>query len=72
MSHFQSNSDLVFEEESAQRVLEITREVVSVAITFLICVHFQQFSQFNDFEKSLVITRFEKTRKGNLRKTLGI
>jgi hypothetical protein len=72
MSHFQSNSDLVFEEERAQGVREITREVVGVAIVFLICMHFQQFSQFNDFEKSLVIIRFDKTRKGNLRKALGI
>jgi hypothetical protein len=72
MSHFQSNSDLVFEAERAKEVLEITREVVSIVIVFLICIHFQQFTQFNDFEKSLVIMRFNNSRKGNLRKALGI
>jgi hypothetical protein len=72
MSHFTANSDLTYDENSALRVLKTTKEVINLTIIFLICVHFQQFSRFNEYEKDLVISGFDKSAKRNLRMSFGI
>jgi len=72
MSHFTSNSDLVYEEKRAQEVLNSTKDVINIVILFLICVHFQQFCRFNEYEKNLVIMGFDKKTKRNLRINFGV
>jgi hypothetical protein len=72
MSHFSSNSDLVFNEENAKEVCKVTRDVVKVAVVFLICVHFQQFVRFNEYEKSLVMYSFDEIVRRNLRRNLRV
>jgi hypothetical protein len=72
MSNFTSNSDLIFEEDKSETIIKFTKRVVSISIIFLISIHFQQFLQFNEFEKNLVFSAFKGQRKGNFRKVLGI
>jgi hypothetical protein len=72
MGHITSNSELVYEEKKAQEVLDSTKEVINITIILLICVHFQQFCRFNEYEKSLIIAGFEEKTKRNLRINFGI
>jgi len=72
MGHAMSNSELIYEKTKAQEVLEATKEVINMTIIFLICVHFQQFCRFNEYEKNLVIAGFDEETKRNLRVNFGI
>ncbi len=72
MSHFTSNSDLIFDEKNSLIVNRISKRAISVSIVFLVSMHFQQFLQFNEFEKDLVFSAFKGQRKSNFRRVLGI
>ncbi len=70
MSKYNFNSDLRYDENNASAAREIALKIVNLSIVFLICAHFEQFSRFNDFEKSLILINFNKDAKSNLRKFL--
>lgn len=72
MGRVTSNSELIYEENKAKKVLEVTKQVINTAVVFLICVHFQQFCYFNEYEKNLVIAGFDDKTKRNLRVNFGI
>ena len=72
MNRFKSNSDLVYDDHKAQQVVRMAKQIMNMAILFLSCVHFQQVSRFNDYERSVMFIGFDKTTKGNLRRILGL
>lgn len=72
MSKYNYNSELKYNEADASAIKEIALKVVNLSIVFLICAHFEQFSRFNDYERSLVLINFNKNTKSNLRKILNL
>ena len=72
MSGFASNADLIFNREVSEELTRTTKKVANLSVIFLVCMHFNQFLQFNEYEKSLVFSGFELPQKGNLRRLLGI
>lgn len=72
MNKYSSNSELNYKESKALEIINVTRKVVNVSLVFLICGHIEQFSRFNEFEKTLILYNFGKKTKPNLRKFLNI
>lgn len=72
MNKYGSNSELIYNEDKASDIIKITRKVVDISLVFLICGHIEQFSRFNDFEKTLILYGFDKNVKQNLREFLNI
>lgn len=72
LSGFDSNASLVFDKSSSQDVLNMSKDVVLLSATFLICCHKEYFLRFNDYAKSLIIEIFDGNIKHRLRSHLNI
>lgn len=69
---FQSNLDLVSSEIRANEVITAAKQFSDLAVAFLVSAHIDQFIAFNEYERSLVLSKFSSPRRTALRKALNI
>ncbi len=72
LNQFDSNAAFCFKEHEAEKIEKITKEIVSLSVTFLICAHRHYFLRFNDYTKSLIFDIYDKSVKHQFRKFANI
>ena len=72
LSQFESNASFCLKKNEAEAVEKITKEIVSISVTFLVCVHRNYFVRFNDYTKSLIFDIYDKNIKHKFRKFANI
>lgn len=72
MNKFIKCSDLIFDQDKADKVIKLLNDVVKLSVTFLICAHFELFVKFNDYEKSLVLEAIPKSVRANFRSLVNV
>jgi len=70
MNHFAKNSELVYDPEKSEKLLDFVKRVMNLIMLSLILVHYEQFGKLNDFEKSCVLDGFPPEKKPGLRRFL--
>ncbi len=71
MNLFTTNSDLIFNKKHSDNVCAMANKVCRMAVIFLICMHFDQFCRFDQYQKSLLTINYNNVEKARLRKILG-
>lgn len=69
---FQSNLDFVKSEARANEVIAAAKQFSDLAVAFLVSAHIDQFVAFNEYERSLVLSKFSDSRRAALRKALNV
>ena len=72
LSKFTSNSELEYNKDKADSLIEEVGRVINLIVLFLICAHYEHFSKFNEYEKSLILFNFEIDKRSKLRRFLNI
>lgn len=69
---FRSNVDMKFSADRAARVLKLGEDFIHMCTAFLIAAHLDHVSNFDEYEKSLVMSGYSINDRGMLRKALNV
>jgi len=69
---FRSNADMQFSADRAARVLKLGESFIHMCTAFLIAAHLDHVSNFDEYEKSLVMSGYSVNDRGMLRKALNV
>lgn len=69
---FRSNVDMKFSADRAARVLKLGQDFIHMCTAFLIAAHLDHVSNFDEYEKSLVMSGYSINDRGMLRKALNV
>ena len=72
MNRYTNNKQMKFNETYAEKVEGIAKEVVAIAVAFLIPCHVDVYSRFNDYNKSMILESFEPRMRRNFRSLLNV
>ena len=72
MSLYKSNSEIIFNDEQYNKLITMVKKLAHIIAAFLIAAHLEQFTLFNDYEKTLILNSFGGKSKHNFRELLNI
>lgn len=72
MSGYTSNSSMSFDDDESKKIITTTKDVITLAIIFLICAHRPLFLRFSDYSKSLILKTFCKPTRIKFRKAINV
>lgn len=72
LNSFQSNLDFITVPSKSSVILHACKQFTEMAVAFLTSAHIDQFQAFNEYERSLVLSKFSNARRAALRKALNV